>query len=275
MPGWFGYTMPKAPRPLQIFIDRITHPYFQSFAFAILITMLLTDATIASVQAEGRLQAGHQQHQAQIAPAIFAFVFLVGGIALAGHYIFNVRDSFGDFCKPVPGGHARSLHPDDMGLCKRASDGSFRHLHAALCRGAPEFDTAMSAHRPRSGLPSRNYGFVLEQNGEWSFLGASSAGRNAAPRVMASARIMAGGVQRSLALRGLGGGLSNQAHVDRPFGRVIVRYGETGNEENFIDASDILGRSILDETFRATHNGEMFVYLNQPVSGVFQTCSVT
>ena len=56
--------------------------------------------------------------------------------------------------------------------------------------------------------------------------------------------------------------------LDRPFGRVIVRYGETGNEENFIDGEPQPdGR--LDETFRATRNGQMFVYLNQPVSGVF------
>ena len=56
--------------------------------------------------------------------------------------------------------------------------------------------------------------------------------------------------------------------LDRPFGRVIVRYGETGNEENFIDGEPQPDGS-LNETFRATRNGQMFVYLNQPVSGVF------
>ena len=56
--------------------------------------------------------------------------------------------------------------------------------------------------------------------------------------------------------------------LDRPFGHVIIRYGETGNEENFIDGEPQPdGR--LDETFRAHPQRPMFVYLNQPVSGVF------
>jgi hypothetical protein len=57
--------------------------------------------------------------------------------------------------------------------------------------------------------------------------------------------------------------------LDRPFGHVITRYGETGNEENFIDGEPQAEGRRLDETFRATRNGQMFVYLNQPVSGVF------
>jgi len=47
VPGRFGYPLPEAPEALQIFIDRITQPYFRFFAIAILITMLLKDSTIA------------------------------------------------------------------------------------------------------------------------------------------------------------------------------------------------------------------------------------
>ena len=55
---------------------------------------------------------------------------------------------------------------------------------------------------------------------------------------------------------------------DRPFGRVIIRYGETGNEENFIDrAHEPRTVEQLEETFRPTRDGEIFVYLNKPVSG--------
>ncbi len=56
--------------------------------------------------------------------------------------------------------------------------------------------------------------------------------------------------------------------LDRPFGRVIIRYGETGNEENFIDGEPQPDGS-LNETLRATRNGQMFVRLNQPVGGIF------
>ena len=56
--------------------------------------------------------------------------------------------------------------------------------------------------------------------------------------------------------------------LDRPFGRVILRYGETGNEENFIDGEPQLnGR--LNEKFRVTRDRQYQVYLNKPVSGVF------
>jgi hypothetical protein len=55
---------------------------------------------------------------------------------------------------------------------------------------------------------------------------------------------------------------------DRPFGRVIIRYGETGNEENFIDpGAEQQTADQLEETFRPTRDGELFVYLNKPVSG--------
>ena len=59
---------------------------------------------------------------------------------------------------------------------------------------------------------------------------------------------------------------------DRPFGRVIIRYGETGNEENFIDPDwddDPKAVTHLEERFRPTRDGELFVYLNKPVSGFF------
>jgi hypothetical protein len=55
---------------------------------------------------------------------------------------------------------------------------------------------------------------------------------------------------------------------DRPFGRVIVRYGATGNTENFIDTlEDPRTVDRLTETFRPKSNGELYVYLNKPVSG--------
>ena len=98
----FGYPIPKAPEALQIFIDRMTPPYFRFFAIAILITMLLKDSTIAWF----RLKDGYKQAittiKLKIAPGLFAALFLYGGVALASHYIFNVRDSFGAFCQPDP-----------------------------------------------------------------------------------------------------------------------------------------------------------------------------
>lgn len=49
--------------------------------------------------------------------------------------------------------------------------------------------------------------------------------------------------------------LDRKAALDRPFGRVIIRYGETGNEENFIDGSrsgTSSGREIQGTSRQAT-----------------------
>ena len=57
---------------------------------------------------------------------------------------------------------------------------------------------------------------------------------------------------------------------DRPFGRVILRYGETGNEEDFVDPDeDPRSDGRLDEQFTPKRDGELFVYLNRPVFGLW------
>ena len=42
--------------------------------------------------------------------------------------------------------------------------------------------------------------------------------------------------RRAGAIRLLAAAYPLKRTLDRPFGRVIIRYGETGNEENFIDS---------------------------------------
>src|SRR5207253_613959 len=128
---------------LQILIDRITQPYFRFFAVAILITMRLKDSTIAWF----RLKDGYRQTISNIklwiAPAFFALVLLIGGIALAGHYVFNIRDSFGEFCKPDPGSKELDLcRSSDLEKCTRDAAGNLPLACNAACRGVEsEFDT--------------------------------------------------------------------------------------------------------------------------------------
>jgi uncharacterized protein (DUF2235 family) len=61
---------------------------------------------------------------------------------------------------------------------------------------------------------------------------------------------------------------------DRPLGRFVLRYGATGNEENPIDP-DIPPQEggKLDEIFKPTRDGELFVYLNKPVFGFWAEAS--
>ncbi|MET0679210.1 MAG: DUF2235 domain-containing protein [Bradyrhizobium sp.] len=277
VPGWFGHGLPKLTGSLQAFIDRITHPYFQTFAVAVLIPMAaLSDRGIASF----RLKDGYRRFitkiKLKVAPALFAIAFLIGGAAFASHYVFNMRDSLGHFCgataKPVT---LDICDPDDMKLCKRGQDGSFSTTCTSnACRGVPiAFDSADLCTPTGIMLERRaRYQFVLEKNGEWSFLGAPSdiggmplraflpGWKDLKNRPLESAA----GLGR-FSLLALAYPLKRT--LDRPFGRVILRYGETGNEENFIDSEPTGDR--LEESFRATRDGQLFVYLNQPVGGVF------
>ena len=54
----------------------------------------------------------------------------------------------------------------------------------------------------------------------------------------------------------------------------MIRYGETGNTENFIDTLDD-PRTVqyLTETFKLKNDGELHVYLSRTVSGFCSGCS--
>jgi len=56
---------------------------------------------------------------------------------------------------------------------------------------------------------------------------------------------------------------------DRPWGHVIIRYGSTGNEENFLDPGEERATRQRAEVFIPKRNGELFIYLNQPVLGIW------
>jgi len=276
--AWFGYSLPKALATPQIFFDRVTHPYFLFFAILILITLLLGEQTIAHFRLKDSYKQFISNLKLNIAPAFFAFVFLVGGIAFASHYIFNIRDSFGAFCTPVaaPKPELGICQPKDMILCKRGADGSLpATCTAAACRGQEAvFDTRDLC--TATGILVENhatYQFFLYKDGDWSFLGApSSTGGmpvsaflpnlkkdSAWDSVVALARsaflFVAYPLKRSF---------------DRPYGRVIVRYGDKGNEENFIDPDeDPRKDGRLDEKLDPKRDGQIFVYLNKPVIGLW------
>ena len=276
LPGWFGYPVPSAGDPQQILIDRVTQPYFRCFAIAILFTMLLGDSAIARF----RLKDGYKQTISNlklwIAPAFFAIFFVVGGIALASHYIFNIRDSFGAFCKPDPSARqlANVCKASDQEQCKRDTSGNLPLTCPAECRGAEtEFDTRNFCTSTKVKVERAHlYAFEIRKKDNWSFLGAPSGpggmpASSLLPRKdddwWASVVGLARATLLSLAY-------PIKHSFDRPFGHVIIRYGETGNEENFIDpGQDPRLVAQLEEKFKPTRDGELYVYLNKPVSGVW------
>jgi uncharacterized protein (DUF2235 family) len=276
VPGWFGYDVPRMNNSLQILIDRITQPYFRFFAIAIFITMALPEKAIAWF----RLKDGYKQAISNlklwIAPAFFALLFLFGGIQIASHYIFNIRDSFGQFCAPDPAAiklvDACTKH--DLALCQRDASGNLPDTCTAACRGVEtEFDTRNFCTSTRvKAEQHRLYDFEILKQGTWSFLGAPSGPggmpvSSLLPRKEDGWQDSAAGLARATFLSLT---YPIKRSFDRPFGRVIVRYGETGNEENFIDPDrDPRLVDHLEERFKPSRDGEIYVYLNKPVSGFF------
>jgi hypothetical protein len=274
VPGWFGHPVPSAGDPPQILIDRITQCYFRCFAAAILLTMLLSDRAIARF----RLKDGYKQSISNIrlwiAPALFAIFFVVGGIELISHYIFNVRDSFGAFCAPDPQAHplAGVCKVNDQDGCKRDASGNLPAACPAECRGTEtDVDTRNFCTSTRVKVERAHlYAFEIRKQGNWSFLGASS-GPGGMPASSLLPRRDDGWLESVVGLARatfLSLAYPIKHSFDRPFGHVIIRYGETGNEENFIDPGD--DPRLVDhlmEKFKPTRDGELYVYLNKPVSG--------
>jgi hypothetical protein len=117
---------------------------------------------------------------------------------------------------------------------------------------------------------AHTYAFEISKKDEWSFFGADSGlggmplsefWHHREPGWWGSAVAVA-------QMTALVAAYPIRRTFDRPFGRVITRYGDTGNTENFIDTRDD-PRTVeyLREKFKPAVDGELYVYLNKPVSG--------
>jgi uncharacterized protein (DUF2235 family) len=276
LPGRFGYPIPRIDGAQQIFIDRITKPYFHFFAGMILITMLLRDSTIAWFRLKDAYKQTISNLKLWIAPAVFAALFLFGGIEIASHYIFNIRDSFGDFCTPDPTAHKLDICTrSELAKCRADVDGNLPAACSPACRGIERtFDTRNYCVSTGVKIDHNStYTFNLSKAADdWSFLGAASG---------------PGGMPITEFMPGKNEGWGNwtlawarttalvvaypiRRTFDRPFGRVILRFGETGNEEDFVDPDgDVKSADEVGEKFKPTRDGELYIYLNKPVSGLF------
>src|SRR5205085_3105232 len=64
-------------------------------------------------------------------------------------------------------------------------------------------------------------------------------------------------------------GLAAQARLHQPWFRVILRIGETGTHEDFLDPGRVPSPDeTLQETITAARSGELFVYVNDAVLAV-------
>jgi hypothetical protein len=245
---------------------------------AFLVFYFLPSSFVRKLRKWPRYQSALHGFKYYLAPAVSAVGLLYLAVALGSHYHFNMRDSLGSFCTEKPG-----LSAENDGFI-RQPDGKYR---VDLV-----FDTAPGAANTPNNLCVSTGVFLKTGNryrvsfkrlpeeenvaaaGKWTFFGEQSymGGQPVSHLSSAKSVIMA----LLFPLR---------RTFDRPWGSIILRIGGRGNEEDFLDrpppkqTDDLLANAVevpvseksesLAEGLTPKRDGELFIYLNKPVLGLW------
>jgi len=196
----------------------------------------------------------------------------------------NIRDSFGEFCetsmvnkKPLTlsTGGLTVCKSEDLNQCPSdLTEGVGTPACGDNCTARhTTIDTANLCTATRVYLQNNEtYQIILKPSGPWTMAGKiSNTGgmpiSSFLPEKGDSFRTYLVSMARTVMMFAL---YPLKRSFDRPFGRVILRYGETGNEEDFVDPDeDPRSDGRLDEQFTPKRDGALFVYLNRPVFGLW------
>ena len=196
----------------------------------------LLDQFIFGLRTSAPYQAFHTALKRQIAPALFAFVFLYAGLAFASHLIFDFEDSAGLICRDssalrelAPGETTPEMRFDTKDICKATG--------VALEQGG-RYQISLKETKPWAD------GDINTTIG-----GFYSADQTGPRRALV---FLAWPLKRTFI---------------RPWFRVITRVGATGNEENFLDPNSVRPTQ-LRESFVPGRSGELFLYVNDAVTAL-------
>jgi hypothetical protein len=223
-------------------------------------------------------QAALRGFKYYLAPAASAVGLLYLVVALGSHYHFNMRDSLGSFCTEKPG-----LSAENDGFI-RQPDGKYRvdlvfdtspgaaNMPNNLCVSTGVFLKTGNRYRVSfKRLPEEEN---LAATGKWTFFGEESymGGQPVSHLSTVKSAVMA----LLFPLR---------RTFDRPWGGLILRIGGRGNEEDFLDrpppkqTDDLVVNAVeepiseksesLAEGLTPKRDGELFIYLNKPVLGLW------
>jgi uncharacterized protein (DUF2235 family) len=264
----------KVGEPLNSLIGVYTEQPARFVIWAFLVAHFIPEPAIEWLRNLRAYQTGLSWLKNGIAPAFFAIVMVYLVLALSAHLLFNVRDSFGSFCK----------HTADAKGPLNAGNTGF-DCSGGKCRKVIDFYDSSTTGKDSLCMPTgvfavRNQHYAIGVHREppkepWTFWGEPSfMGEQPIARLTWWKQAV------MIALYPL------RRVWDRPWGAFIVRYGPTGNEESLLDRSppplddDLVdppgyvvddipkdGES-LGETWRAKRDGEIYVYLNKPVLGI-------
>jgi len=264
----------KPPEPWNSLIDTYSEQPIRFVLCAFLIANFIPERAIEWLRTWSLYKRSLSYLRHTVAPLGFAIAILYGGFATSNHLLFNIRDSFGSFCKHSTNekGPLNAENPGfdcNTGKCSKAIvfDSSLTD-DKSLCRA-----TGVFAER------GKRYAIRINrrpENEKWKFWNEPSfmSGQPIARLEWWKRPLLA----TIFPLR---------RTLDRPWSSFIVRYGPTGTEESFLDrdppaldddlvnARDYKAEDIpednesLGEEWRASRDGEIYLYLNKPILGIW------
>jgi uncharacterized protein (DUF2235 family) len=176
-----------------------------------------------------------------ILPLFLALAMVWVGATMLSHFLFNVADSMGAFCKGTPEDKLTSVN---KGIDQDGGD----FATSAIC--AP---TGLKV------FAGRSYEIRITVTEPWD-----DAGRSATPAGFRTSTIELPNqwkFRSAILLRRV---------LFRPWYRIIGRVGETGVDEYFLDPIPLPNTTpqAFKATFKAARSGELFIYVNDAVIGL-------
>jgi uncharacterized protein (DUF2235 family) len=265
----------RLPEPLNSLVDTYTERPIRFVLCAFLIINLMPEGAIQPLRTSALYRQSLSFIKYQLAPLFFALLIIYGAFALSNHVLFNLRDSFGSFCErsvnekgPL---NARNTGFECVaGICMKTINvfDASRNDAPSLCLPTGVF--AERGKRYAIGVYRDPPGTKWEFWGEPAFMSGQPISRLEWWKQPIMAMLFP--LRRTW---------------DRPWGSFIVRYGPTGTEESFLDREppplddDLVNppgfkgedvpedREVLGEAWTARRDGEIYVYLNKPVLGIW------
>ncbi|WFU26752.1 hypothetical protein QA649_11245 [Bradyrhizobium sp. CB1717] len=263
--------------PDRVLVTYTAEPVRTVLAFFLFI-YFLPDFLVRWLRTRPLYQAVLKGFKYHLAPAASALGLLYLAIAFGSHYHFNMRDSLGSFCRE---NEKLGLSHDGFQSVgdKRQAEFVFDTSpddSGDLCLSTGVYlKTGKRYHISVERLPEENDSNL----GKWTFFGETSymGGQPVSHLPPIKSAILA----TLFPLR---------RTFDRPWGTIIFRIGGKGNEEDFLGrdpppqgdpllAGDTYPpvpqkSELLEEGLTPKRDGELFVYLNKPVIGLWSSESV-
>ena len=215
----------------------------------------------------------HRAVKVKVAPFVFAVMFAWLGLSFLSHGLYVMQDDAGWVCTAsttplaelsggdilLANGRTATLAEFEAGArTNPALSESDKHNPFKYVNNLPVFQTSELCQSLRVKLERNQTYLIRLESTDTFFDGAIKAGggyyTTDAPSWSEQFLLFVG--------------VPLRRELIRPWYRVVARTGATGGEENFLDPESGSAQYAISEKFKATSNGELFLFVNDAVVGI-------